>query len=45
MPEVFTGKAHAAFSALGERLPLNLEYGVDKKQAQAQVRRCEALPG
>ena len=37
--------AHAIFSALAERSRLNLEYGVDKKQAQAQVRRCEALPG
>jgi hypothetical protein len=37
--------AHATFSALAERSRLNLEYGVDKKQAQAQVRRCEALPG
>ena len=37
--------AHATFSALAGRSRLNLEYGVDKKQAQAQVRRCEALPG
>ena len=38
-------QADATFSQLAQSSRLNLEYAVDKKQAQAQVRRCEALPG